>query len=388
MRNTRAGPLHDRLQTIADRLDAGLQQGWQIAKRGHEIDAAVKALDPTRLRSQLGTLQGQADNAPLGQPHCRHRVGAIATGHRRPPQGAVGIDRRPAAPQRGPPGRAVRRGPPRSASGAATPTPSPATSTTSCSSSRGCVRRCRSCRADVTAKRIGAVLVAVALIVIALVVRRTVLDDDDAEAGPEHVDDDGPAHGRHRAGVRHRAGRRLPGRQGRPPRAHRAGRAGRDDPRRARRRRRTRHRCGRRSSRSRRWWTCCAPHDPVRLHHRAAGVVAADPGPPDGREVRGAWERRAPTPPCGRASATSPATAWSELRRRRRRSGASGRRSAASIARRSRWRRSPTPSPATRAARRSTPARWATTWSSGRGCGASPAPTRPASPAAPRWRRW
>ena len=62
--NTRAGPLHDRLQAIADRLDAGLQQGWQIAKRGHQIDAAVKALDPTRLRSQLGTLQGQADNAP------------------------------------------------------------------------------------------------------------------------------------------------------------------------------------------------------------------------------------------------------------------------------------------------------------------------------------
>ena len=62
--NTRPGPLHDRLQAIAARLDAGLQQGWQIAKRGHEIDAAVKALDPTRLRSQLGTLQGQADSAP------------------------------------------------------------------------------------------------------------------------------------------------------------------------------------------------------------------------------------------------------------------------------------------------------------------------------------
>jgi hypothetical protein len=39
----------------------------------------------------------------------------------------------------------------------------------------------------VSAKRIGAVLVAVALIVIALVVRRTVLDDDDAEAGPSTV---------------------------------------------------------------------------------------------------------------------------------------------------------------------------------------------------------
>jgi hypothetical protein len=64
VRNTKPGPLHDRLQTIANRLDAGLLQGWQVAKRGHEIDAAVKALDPTRLRSQLGTLQGQAEGAP------------------------------------------------------------------------------------------------------------------------------------------------------------------------------------------------------------------------------------------------------------------------------------------------------------------------------------
>ncbi len=64
VQNTQAGPLHDRLQSIAGRLDTGLQQGWQIARRGHEIDAAVKALDPTRLRSQLGTLQAQADSAP------------------------------------------------------------------------------------------------------------------------------------------------------------------------------------------------------------------------------------------------------------------------------------------------------------------------------------
>ncbi len=64
VRNTPPGPLHDRLQSIADRLDAGLQQGWIVAKRGHEVDAAVKALDPTRLRSQLAMLQGQAGAAP------------------------------------------------------------------------------------------------------------------------------------------------------------------------------------------------------------------------------------------------------------------------------------------------------------------------------------
>jgi hypothetical protein len=62
--HTPGGPLHDRLQDIAGRLDAGLAEGASIARRGHEIDAAVKALDPTRLRSQLGTLETQAQAAP------------------------------------------------------------------------------------------------------------------------------------------------------------------------------------------------------------------------------------------------------------------------------------------------------------------------------------
>jgi hypothetical protein len=64
VRNTAPGPLHDRLQGIADRLDGGLLEGWEVAKRGHEIDAAIKALDPPRLRSRLATLQGQAGAAP------------------------------------------------------------------------------------------------------------------------------------------------------------------------------------------------------------------------------------------------------------------------------------------------------------------------------------
>lgn len=64
VRNTPAGPLRDRLQSIADRLDEGLDEGWQIARRGHEIDGMVRNLDPTRLRSRLDTLRSQAASAP------------------------------------------------------------------------------------------------------------------------------------------------------------------------------------------------------------------------------------------------------------------------------------------------------------------------------------
>ena len=60
VRSIAPGPLRDRLQDIADRLDAGLAEGWEVAKRGNQIDAAVRQLDPPRLRSRLDTLRGQA----------------------------------------------------------------------------------------------------------------------------------------------------------------------------------------------------------------------------------------------------------------------------------------------------------------------------------------
>jgi hypothetical protein len=64
IRDMPAGPLRDRLAGIADRLDAGLQQGWQIAKRGNEIDATVRRLDPTRLRSRRSSLEARPDRTP------------------------------------------------------------------------------------------------------------------------------------------------------------------------------------------------------------------------------------------------------------------------------------------------------------------------------------
>jgi hypothetical protein len=64
VRTTRAGPLRDRLQGVVDRLDEAIADSWQIARRGDEIDAAVRVLDPPRLRTRLESLRTQASSAP------------------------------------------------------------------------------------------------------------------------------------------------------------------------------------------------------------------------------------------------------------------------------------------------------------------------------------
>jgi hypothetical protein len=57
---TRAGPLRDRLQSIADRIDHGLVESWYVAKRGDEIDDAIRRLDPTTLLGRLDDFREQA----------------------------------------------------------------------------------------------------------------------------------------------------------------------------------------------------------------------------------------------------------------------------------------------------------------------------------------
>lgn len=51
------GPLRQQLLSIADQLEHGLDEAWQIARRGDEIDEVVRTLDPVRLRSKLATLE-------------------------------------------------------------------------------------------------------------------------------------------------------------------------------------------------------------------------------------------------------------------------------------------------------------------------------------------
>ncbi|HWL42627.1 MAG TPA: hypothetical protein VNQ73_06770 [Ilumatobacter sp.] len=58
------GPLKQRLQGIAVELERGLAEGYAVAQRGHQLDAAYNRLDPVGLRSRLATLEGQAGSAP------------------------------------------------------------------------------------------------------------------------------------------------------------------------------------------------------------------------------------------------------------------------------------------------------------------------------------
>ncbi|MEZ5296029.1 MAG: hypothetical protein R2697_07095 [Ilumatobacteraceae bacterium] len=58
------GPLKQQLVAIADQLDRGIDEAWEIARRGDDIDATIRTLDPTRLRSKLATLRSQAGSSP------------------------------------------------------------------------------------------------------------------------------------------------------------------------------------------------------------------------------------------------------------------------------------------------------------------------------------
>jgi hypothetical protein len=59
------GPLRDRLSDIVDRLDRGLEETWRIARRGDELDDAVRRLDPTGLRSRLESLRLREPSAEV-----------------------------------------------------------------------------------------------------------------------------------------------------------------------------------------------------------------------------------------------------------------------------------------------------------------------------------
>jgi hypothetical protein len=59
-----AGPIRDRLASISEQIDLALAESWEIARRGNDIDHAVRRLDPTALQSKLKVLRRRADEGP------------------------------------------------------------------------------------------------------------------------------------------------------------------------------------------------------------------------------------------------------------------------------------------------------------------------------------
>ena len=60
------GPLRDRMTSIAGRLDRALEETWAIARRGHQLDATIRHLDPTGLRAKRDALAARRAEAEAG----------------------------------------------------------------------------------------------------------------------------------------------------------------------------------------------------------------------------------------------------------------------------------------------------------------------------------
>ena len=59
-----AGPLRDRLVEIGERLDAGVQECWRVARRGDALVDAIGNLDAVSARQELETAQHAAKATP------------------------------------------------------------------------------------------------------------------------------------------------------------------------------------------------------------------------------------------------------------------------------------------------------------------------------------
>lgn len=64
VRSADDGPLKDTMIDIVRQLEHGLAEGWAIARRGDEIDDAVRRLDRPRLRSRLDGARERAAADP------------------------------------------------------------------------------------------------------------------------------------------------------------------------------------------------------------------------------------------------------------------------------------------------------------------------------------
>lgn len=59
-RQSQAGPLHDQLVLVGQRIDDGVRRAWEVARKGDAVDQALAALDVPRIQQQADELAAQA----------------------------------------------------------------------------------------------------------------------------------------------------------------------------------------------------------------------------------------------------------------------------------------------------------------------------------------
>lgn len=58
--DARPGPTKDRLRQIEHRVETGVREVWRIARRGHDLVAARRRLDPDAIRREMAATQANA----------------------------------------------------------------------------------------------------------------------------------------------------------------------------------------------------------------------------------------------------------------------------------------------------------------------------------------
>ena len=61
---TRPGPLQDTLRGIAGRIDTGVDETWQIARRGHDLVDSRRHIDTTTIDRELAEAQADQQSSP------------------------------------------------------------------------------------------------------------------------------------------------------------------------------------------------------------------------------------------------------------------------------------------------------------------------------------
>jgi hypothetical protein len=76
VRQTRSGPLRDRLAEVSAQVSVAVDASWKIAQRGDSLDAAVRELDADSIAAELAARQSELRQSP-GRPQLEATVEAL-----------------------------------------------------------------------------------------------------------------------------------------------------------------------------------------------------------------------------------------------------------------------------------------------------------------------